>query len=85
MLAAKPRIRLRPSRRVLAHSQGVVDQARFHGPQGFVIGVCPRCWRRSKEAIEKVGRGEWIRTTDLLVPNQTALPNAMIIEEILSC
>jgi len=21
--------------------------------------------------IEKVGRGEWIRTTDLLVPNQT--------------
>ena len=22
------------------------------------------------EVIEKVGRGEWIRTTDLLVPNQ---------------
>jgi hypothetical protein len=23
-----------------------------------------------EEVIEKVGRGEWIRTTDLLVPNQ---------------
>ena len=37
------------------------------------IGVCPHCWRRAYPCLraghEKVGRGEWIRTTDLLVPN----------------
>ena len=26
--------------------------------------------RNSRESLEKIGRGEWIRTTDLLVPNQ---------------
>jgi len=31
------------------------------------------------------GRGEWIRTTDLLVPNQTAPANSMITEDIFSC
>ena len=29
------------------------------------------------------GRGEWIRTTDLLVPNQAAFPNTMITQRIL--
>ncbi len=28
------------------------------------------------------GRGEWIRTTDLLVPNQAAFPNTMITQRI---
>ncbi len=33
---------------------------------GIVLGIVPK----KLEVIEKVGRGEWIRTTDLLVPNQ---------------
>jgi len=31
------------------------------------------------------GRGEWIRTTDLLVPNQTDLANSMSTQQIFSC
>ena len=43
--------------------------------------------RRSRnllQVIEKLGRGEWIRTTDLLVPNRTAQSNSLITEELLS-
>ena len=36
--------------------------------------------RKFAEVIEKVGRGEWIRTTDLLVPNQTALSISLITD-----
>src|ERR1700687_3164728 len=33
----------------------------------------------------RIGRGEWIRTTGLLVPKQTAQSNSMITEQIFSC
>jgi len=35
--------------------------------------------------IEKVGRGEWIRTTDLLVPNQGYPAISLNTEQIFSC
>ena len=31
------------------------------------------------------GRGEWIRTTDLLVPNQAVSANSLITEQIFLC
>ena len=40
--------------------------------RGWDFGVCSRFWRRAEPipANRINGRGEWIRTTGLLVPNQ---------------
>jgi hypothetical protein len=43
------------------------DEARC----GFLLAITPRCSFAPRRDLtrEKIGRGEWIRTTDLLVPN----------------
>ena len=49
-----------------------------------VFGVQPAFVSIWLEVFEKFGRGEWIRTTDLLVPNQATLVISMITEQIFS-
>jgi hypothetical protein len=51
-----------------------------NGPPPFVLMVRAFVGLSGCKLLKNVGRGEWIRTTDLLVPNQTALPNSMITQ-----
>jgi hypothetical protein len=41
--------------------------------------------RQSLQVIERIGRGEWIRTTDLLVPKLAAFAISMSTKQIFSC
>jgi hypothetical protein len=53
-------------------------------PSGLIHQATPSRWAIFAGAAcklwKKIGRGEWIRTTGLLVPKQTAQPNSLITE-----
>jgi hypothetical protein len=57
---------------------------RKHTRSGKQRGRQPEAFSRpnSMKTEKDIGRGEWIRTTGLLVPNQAAFSNSLIIEQI---
>jgi hypothetical protein len=50
--------------------QVVADQRFTIGHAYSRLSDSHTLFRETTKVVEKIGRGEWIRTTDLLVPNQ---------------